>query len=461
LESAQSKRAESGKGAANEVAALRRERDDLHAKLSAEIQAAAESKRCAKDAESQLNLSAAEMERLNAELQQQRAEFEQTESKWRKQLEAAQSKKAESSKGVANEAAALRRERDDLHAKLSVEIQAAAESKRLAKDAESRLNLSAADVERLNAELHQQRAEFEETESKWRKQSEAAQSKKAESGKGVVNEAAALRRERDDLHAKLSAEIQAAAESRRRAKDAESQLTQRAAELERANTELQLQRTKLEHSETKWRKQMESAQSKKTDISKVSADEVAALRREREELHAKLTAELHAVAQSSRRAEDAEGRLTGSEAELEHLNAELKLQAANLEHSEAKWRKQSEAAQAQKLESQKILAAADDCNRRLEKELAELRLKLDKAAGKSRSEPPPAAKPVQRAAPVEPRPAPQPARIERGHAEPQDAPWQYPAQLQEYQFDCPRSQPTRRTREPREPRETARRRRQP
>ena len=458
LESSLDEARQRNKSFEDEVETLQQERDGLQGELTAELQAAAESTRRDSEAESQLDQSAAELARLNAELQQQRAKLEQSEANWRKQLEAAQAKRTESKKSSGDELAALRRERDDLHAKLTAQLQAAAESTRRAKETESQLDQSTAELDRVNAESQQLRTELEQSDSNWRKQLETAQAKKAESTKGSGAEMAALRRERDDLQAKLTAELRAAAESKRHAQDAESKLSQSAVELNRVNAEFQQQRTKLEQSESKWRKQLETAQARKSEPTKGSGIDVPALRRERDELRAKLTAELQAAAESERRANDAESRLSESDADLERVKAELKRLAANLEHAEAKWRKQSEAAQAHKIESQKILAAADDCNRRLEKELAELRLKYDRLAGKPKSEPPPAPKPAPRVAPVESRPAPQPTSFERSQPVAQDSPWQYPSQTQDYSFDFAKSPPVRRPREPREP---VRRRRQP
>src|SRR4030095_3373937 len=133
------------------------------------------------------------------------------------------------------------------------------------------------------------------------------------------------------LRAKLTEELQTAAESARRAKEAESRFNQNEAELGRTSAELQQLRTKLEQSEANWRRQLEAAQAKRVETKKGSGDEASALRRERDQLHAKLTAELQAAAESSDHANELESRLNESEAELERVNAEFKRQAANLE----------------------------------------------------------------------------------------------------------------------------------
>src|SRR4030095_10383967 len=99
LEAAQAKQVESKKGSGAEVVALRRERDELHAKLTAELQTAAESTRRASEAESHLNQSATELARVKADLQQERSKQAESEASWRRQLEAAQAKQVESKKG--------------------------------------------------------------------------------------------------------------------------------------------------------------------------------------------------------------------------------------------------------------------------------------------------------------------------------------------------------------------------
>jgi len=459
---------EQNKRLEEDLAKLRREQDELNSKLTAEEQAVSQSRDRASDVEDLLNRNASESERVRADLEKQNAEMERKESEWREQLESAEAAKAsleasldearERTKGIEAGVAALQQERDGLQAKLAADQLATTESTHRANEAEGRLSQFAAELDRVNVELQQLRAKFEQSESSWREQLETAQARKPESKKSSGNEAAALRQERDSLQAKLAAEQQAAADFRRSTNEAENRLSQSAEELDRVNAELQQLRARFEQSESNGRQQLEAAQARKAEPARTSGDGAAALRQERDDLRAKLTAELQAAAESRRRATDAESRLDESEAELERVNAELKKQSLNVELLESRWRKQSEAAQAQKTESQKILAAADDCNRRLEKELAELRLKVDKLAGKSKSVPQPPAKAVQRVAPVESRPAQQPTNFERAQPEPQQDAWQYPAQIQNYQFDFAPSQPVRKTRAPREP---AKRRRQP
>jgi chromosome segregation ATPase len=459
---------EQNKRLEEELAKLRQEQEELNSKLTAEQQAASQSKNRASDVEGLLNRNATESERVREELEKQNAEMERMQAEWRGQLEAAEAGKAsleasleearERSKCFEAEVGTLRHEREGLQGQLTAELQAAVESRRRANDAENQLNQSASELERANAELQQLSARFEQSESNWRKQLEAAQARKLESKKSSGNEVAALRQERDDLRAKLAAELQTAADSKRSADEAEVQLSQRAEEFERVNAELQQLSAKFEQSESNWRKQLEAAQARRTEPARSSGDGAAALRQERDDLRAKLSAELHAAAESRRQADEAELRRNESEAELERLSAELNKQSANVELLESRWRKQSEAVQAQKTESQKILAAADDCNRRLEKELTELRLKLDKLASKPKSDAPPPARPIQHSTPAERRAAQCPPVIERRQPESEDAGWAYPAQIQNYQFDFAKSPPARKTRESREP---ARRRRQP
>src|SRR5262249_8660809 len=155
----------SRKSSGGEAAALRKERDDLQARLDAELQAAADSQRRADDAESALSQHANELERARTELHQLRAKFDQSESNWRKQLDAAQSKRADSGKAAAEASTALRRERDELHARLAAEHQSAAESASRASEAESRLSENEAELERVKVELHQSRAKFDQSES--------------------------------------------------------------------------------------------------------------------------------------------------------------------------------------------------------------------------------------------------------------------------------------------------------
>ena len=416
-----------------ELCALRQERDELNSKLAVEQQAAAESARSAGELETRLARNAAEVERAKAELGQLTSERDKSESAWREQLDTAFIKKKEvegawagaleRNKHFEHELAKLREERDLLSGKLTSEQQAATESKRRAKEVETRLGRNANEFDRAQGELEKQGAERTKAEAQWREELAAAQARKkkleidwteaVERNQRLEAELTALRAQSDGVNRKLLAEQKAAAESKRRADELQSRLGLSADELQRVQAELDKRTADLERAESSWREPLDAAKAQKKEMEVSWAEvvernmqfeeELTRLRREREELEGRLTAEQQAATGPARRAEELERRLGQATGELARAKAETQKLNAGHERAESEWREQLETAKALAKKLEGAWATAVERSKRSEEELAALRQERNGAEAKRKTEQSAAAKPGRRAAELETR----------------------------------------------------------
>src|SRR5439155_10710189 len=153
----------------------------------------------------------------------------------------------------------LQQVRDELSGELKTEQQATAQSRKRSTDLENRLRTNTAELERVKTDRDKHAQEHARLESDLRAQLTSA---KAAAGQAQTalqekvaqcsqfqDELAGLREARDELTAKLAAEQQAGAESRRRNDELASRLRENAAELQlvKANSEKQtVERVRLE-----------------------------------------------------------------------------------------------------------------------------------------------------------------------------------------------------------------------
>src|SRR6266571_298209 len=388
-----------------DLANLRKGYDELNGKLAAEQQAAAESRRRSEELEHRLRENTAELERVKAELAKHAEERGRLESEWRAQLDAANAltkkmetawleeaarnkafedrlrilsqslklEQTERTKRFEAEVAGLGQERDELNAKLLGEQQAAAESKLRADALESHLRDSAEEVERAKAKLDAQAAEQKRLESEWReqlntaealtKQLEAAWLKAHERNKVFEQELAGLRQLRDELNGKLTAEQQAAAESKRRAEELESRLRENTAELERVKAELR-KAERSEHFEL----------------------ELTNLQQVRNELSGELKSEQLATARSTQRSEDLESRLRENTAELERVKVDRDKTAGQQASLESELRGQLDTAKAAAERADAALKQQAAQCRQVEHDLVSLRQARDELNGKLTAE---------------------------------------------------------------------------
>ncbi len=233
-----------------ELAGLRKVRDELQGKLAAEQQAIAKSQQEIKAFQERQSQSAAELDRAKTALAQQSAERTRLESEWREQLNAV--KAAASQTGtvlkekearcnqLARELVGLQQARDELQNKLAAGQKAAG-------------NLQQ-EIKELQAGLGQQTAERTRLESEWREQLHAVKAaagqtetalkeKEARCGQ-LEKELTGLRQVRDELQGKFAAEQQAVAKSQQEIKELQEHLRRRVADLERTRASLEQESAK-------------------------------------------------------------------------------------------------------------------------------------------------------------------------------------------------------------------------
>ena len=313
--------AERGKRFEQEQITLRQERDQLDGKLAGEQKAAAESAQRAKDLESLLGRNAAEFARAKAEMERQATERQQAESSWReqldtafvmkKELEGAVAGAVEQNKKVEEELALLRKEHDELQDRLKAEQQAAADSRQRAKGVESSLGRNAAEFDRIKAELDKQTNDRETAEVEWREELVAAQARREKLEKAYAealersqrfeSEIRTLRQERDSLKTELKLEKQQAADATRQVEELKRRMDRQSAELQPIKTTYEKQQGERERAEAKLREQLEAAKAQKKEIESAWStavertvqfeEELASLRRERDEMSKRLSSE--------------------------------------------------------------------------------------------------------------------------------------------------------------------------
>ncbi len=345
---------------------LRQERDELYGMLTAEQHATAEFKRRTEELEARLRDSAADAERIKAELEKQTAEQGRLESEWREKLttaealtnrlQAAWAEAEEHNKRSEEELAGLRKVRDELNGKLAGEQEAAAESGRRNDELATRVIENAVELERIKVELEK-------------------------AGRNEQFEARlnGLEQVRDELSGELKTEQQATAESRQRTEDLERRLRDNAAELERVKAEADRHAEEQARLESELHTQLNQANAAaeqaeaalKEKVAQCSQfeNDLAGLERVRDELGSKLATEQRSAAESRQRSEELEVRLRESAAELERVKADRDKQAEEQARLESELRSQLDAARAAAEQAETALNEQTAQNRGFEERL--------------------------------------------------------------------------------------------
>src|SRR6185503_17093728 len=342
-----------------EVDTLRKEREELKRNLKLQEQAAAEATRRAGELENRFSEAVTEYERVKSELTGLTVARDRTQAEWRQQLADAQAVKAslEMSLGEAlarhnnNEAEVvrLRRENQELTSKLADEQLAAAQTQHLTGGAKGRPGRNAPDASRASAESAQWRAQLEAANTV-KTRLEASLVEAQEHRKRFEQEVAKLRQERDDVRAKLVAELEATAHVQKLTAQDKTQSGPNAAESKRAAAELEKLNAERKQAEAQWREQLDATKLVKERLEatlrealerqKSFEQEVSKLKHERDDLQARLTAEQQVVAQLKRRVEEFEAQSRKLTGELGHAKAE----AEKRERAHAELRTQFDAA---------------------------------------------------------------------------------------------------------------------
>lgn len=269
----------------------------------------------------------------HAELDRMRADQTQRESELRAQLAAAQQtgvslkEKADQCGRLENELATLQRVHQELSGNFTAEQRTSVESRRSVEDLERRLRETAAELE----DIREQRARAEKGRSTLETSlhTELSEAKTAaeqadERSQQLEDELATLRHERDELSARFASEGQATAEIERRNRELETQLQEALSRLQQ-----QAQPGAAAESSEEEQKQGRRSAASDTTQSKRLEREVANLRQERHELHAKCVAEKQAGSKAKRRIKELEKQLREIASGFNTAKAELEKRAAD------------------------------------------------------------------------------------------------------------------------------------
>jgi DNA-binding response OmpR family regulator/chromosome segregation ATPase len=178
----------------------------------------------------------------------------------------------------------------------------------------------------------------------------------------------------------LKAQLAASPEASQRLKELENDLSQRAAELERAKGDLEKQSVEHQRTESELRqqleatatatKQSEAAQSQAQSRTAQLEQELAAQRQIGEELNSKFAREQQASAESGNRVKELQNDLSQRALDLERAKGELEKHAAEHQRAESELRQQLEAAAAAGKQSEAVHLQAQSRTAQLEQELA-------------------------------------------------------------------------------------------
>jgi PAS domain S-box-containing protein len=345
-------RAHRSKQTETELTRLYNSRDELTAKLNAEVQGATDAKARAEALEMQLCENTAEINRITVERATYAEQQTSLKSDLMAQLTAAKTaveqadakfkERASQFGQVDQELAGLQQVHKELSGKLNTERQAAAESQRKSEELERQLAQSAAKLERVKAEREkdaQQRASLES-----QLQAELTRARKAieeaEASRDQESERSKhLQADHDQLKQKFAKEQQAATEAQRRNKELEIQVRENASDLEKIEAERDKQAHKVESLEAQLRDQLSAAKStseqpagatkeKGADLKRLER-EVENLRRERQEVHSKCLAEKQESTKARRRVKELEKQLRDIAGGFTTTKLELDKRAAN------------------------------------------------------------------------------------------------------------------------------------
>jgi PAS domain S-box-containing protein len=286
----------------------------------------AQSRQASNDLEGRLRDTHAELDRM-------RAAQTQRESELRAQLAAAQQtgaslkEKADQCGRLENELSTLQRVHQELSGNFTDEQRTSVESRRRVEELERRLRESAAELESIKDQ--RERAEKGRSTLETSLHTELSEAKTAaeqadERSQQLADELATLRHERDELSARFAAEGQATAEIQRRNQELETQLRE-------ALTRLQQQAQPGSTEEATSQEQQPGRRTAAGDTtqSRRLEREVANLRQERHELHAKCVAEKQAGTKAKRRIKELEKQLREIASGFNTAKAELEKRAAD------------------------------------------------------------------------------------------------------------------------------------
>jgi PAS domain S-box-containing protein len=314
---------------------------------------------------------------------------------------AAQQQETARAEGFKQALANLQQNYDALNAKMSTDHHSSADAKRRVEELESVIRGTTAEAERANAELERRLAERSRLETEWQDQvrsakaaaerAEATYKQEVTRADRAERDLTNLRHSYDEANAKLTSELHACAEAKRRVRELENTVRDNALELERANAIVQKYNTERNRFGSEWQDQMENAKAaaeraeagQKQEAARATRLErdLAALRERYDELDSKLATEQRSTAEARRRLKEAETSLRDNTAELERVLAEREKHAGR-SAVESDLRAQLNAAKAEAERAETILKDKSTQFNRVEQELANLRFERDELQNK-------------------------------------------------------------------------------
>jgi CheY-like chemotaxis protein len=391
-----------------ELATLRKAREELNERLTGEAQAAAESKRRTEAREQQLREKESEVERLKGEMVRRAAESGTVKNELNQKLTAAQTAaqhaeaacKEEAGRRTQfeNELARLKQAREELNSKLAREEQAAAESRRRREEMERQLAAKASELDRVKAELDRHAQERKSLEMQLQEQIATANTATEQARRQFQEETTlfhrskeevdALRRARDELNSQLESEHHAAAESRRRTEGLESKLQASANELSHLRAELEKHVNERAALVTASSRQLNAAKAAAAKAEKAYQEQMkraAKFERELAALREDRKAEQSSTAKSNRKIEELEKQAAAHAAELEKSRAQFEKQLSEHQRLESEHRSAREASlQVRTSESANDPASAEARFRESISALARVTAQLERERGERR-----------------------------------------------------------------------------
>ena len=306
--------------------------------------------------------------------------------------EAARQQEAARAEGFKQALANLQQGYDSLNARVTGDHHGASDARRRVEELESILRGTTAEAERANAELDKRIAEKGRLEAEWQDQvriakasverAEAAYKQEVMRADRAERDLANLRHGYDEVNAKLTAELHASAENKRRVRELETTVRESVAEVERANAQLEKRSHERSRFGSEWQDQIDSATeaaeraeaAHKQELARAARldRDLAALRERYDELDGKLEGEQRSASDARRRVKELETALRDSATELERAVAEREKQGRGPAATEL--RTQLSAA---KLEADRTEAALKEKVASLEQQVAKLREERD------------------------------------------------------------------------------------
>jgi PAS domain S-box-containing protein len=282
----------------------------------------AQSKQRSDELESRLRETSAELDRIRAAQRQRESELE-AQLVAAQQAEAGLKEKADQCSRLEAELAQLQRVHQELSGNFTAEQRSTAESRQRTEELESRLRESAEELERARAERareEQGRCTLETSLHQQLSEVKAAVEQAHGQNQRLEEELAALRQQRDELK---TAESGAVAEVERRNRELETQLQEALARLQQSAPADTTGESGAEEQKQGRRTAGDTAQSRRLER------EVANLRQERHELHAKCVAEKQAGTKAKRRIRELEKQLREIASGFNTAKRELEKRAAD------------------------------------------------------------------------------------------------------------------------------------